>query len=287
MENTGKVLFKDDSQQWFVALGTRWIGPMPASDVYAKIVSQEISWAHFIWRKGQKAWARACDVPEFQIAAPSAPPSSLKEQVIERSQATTKPAASRMPPPPSEKNDLDAKIWFLHMNDTQYGPFSTPEIENMLTAGRITSRHYLWKEKMANWERVEKIAQFKLFLPATPTAKSATPENKRSAPRKPLIAKILLANDKTLVSAVCRDISIGGMQVLTDRAPGEVGEKIKLNVSPAETGKASTAQSSFRPFVAEGVIVRMLEDGRGFSFRFDKISEAAKKSISAYVLSNG
>jgi hypothetical protein len=30
----------------------------------------------------------------------------------------------------------------------------------------------------------------------------------------------------------------------------------------------------------------MLEDGRGFSFRFDKITDAAKRSIAAYVLAN-
>jgi hypothetical protein len=34
--------------------------------------------------------------------------------------------------------------------------------------------------------------------------------------------------------------------------------------------------------VAEGMVVRILEDGRGFSFRFEKLPENARKSIEKY-----
>ncbi|MDR3608755.1 MAG: GYF domain-containing protein [Oligoflexia bacterium] len=298
MENTGKVLFKDESPQWFVALGNNWIGPLPASDVYQKIVAQEISWAHYVWRKGQRNWVRICDTPEFQAAAPSAPGARIKSEVTERSQssaALTRKAVIRPAPPKREatgpEDDPNAKIWYLHWNDTQYGPFSTFEIEQMIAAGRINGSHYLWKEKMTKWERIEKLATFAAHLktasPKMPEAPSSARANKRHTPRKPLLAKIYLAHEDALLTGVCRDISIGGMQVLTDRVPASVGAKIKLNVSPADSEKSSTAKATnFKPFVAEGVIVRVLEDGRGFSFRFDKISDAAKRSIEAYIQAN-
>ena len=79
-----------------------------------------------------------------------------------------------------------------------------------------------------------------------------------------------------MIIAVCRDISIGGMQVLTDRVPGPVGSKLKLNVSPGDPSKV-------KGFVAEGEIVRVLEDGRGFSFRFRKITEEARRTIEKYI----
>lgn len=293
MENTGKVFFADQSPQWFIALGNRYIGPMPASDVYQKIVTQEISWAHFIWRKGQANWVRVCDAPEFRVAAPSAPSANLTEQINVATQTARQAAvrpASRKPPMPGTPfdDDADSKVWYLHWNDTQYGPFSAFEIQQMIVSGRIGGRHYLWKENMTKWERLERVAQFASQLKAAPSLPpvAPTPRNKRTEPRKPLIAKIFLANDESLVSAVCRDISVGGMQVLTDKVPGQVGTKIKMNVSPAEKGKASATKGNFKPFVAEGVIVRILEDGRGFSFRFDKISDAAKRSIAAYVIAN-
>jgi hypothetical protein len=75
------------------------------------------------------------------------------------------------------------------------------------------------------------------------------------------------------------------MQVLTDRLPGKVGAKIRLNVSSISDEKASKTQKARKidSFVAEGVIVRILEDKRGFSFRFDKLSSAAKRSIEQYI----
>ena len=66
------------------------------------------------------------------------------------------------------------------------------------------------------------------------------------------------------------------MQVLTDRIPGAVGSRLKLNVSPS-------GEKAVEPFVAEGVIVRILEDGRGFSFRLEQISDQARAAIQKYI----
>jgi hypothetical protein len=316
MENTGKVLFSDETPQWFVALGNQWIGPLAATDVYQKVMRQEITWVHYVWRKGQRDWTRICDTTEFQVSTPAAPAKQLKEEVIDRSQeisrapkaqikqvhpsrtANATPARKAALPvdeTPSSENP-EAKCWYLFWNDTQYGPFSTTEITRMIESGRVGGRHYLWKEGMTRWEHLERLLHFAGLVKAAPTAdadaRSTGPAraNKRQAPRKPLVAKIYLANEETVVTAVCRDISVGGMQVLTDRVPGIVGTRVKMNVSPAEAEKPSKpskseagSNQSFKPFVAEGVIVRVLEDGRGFSFRFDKISDAAKRAINAYV----
>jgi hypothetical protein len=81
---------------------------------------------------------------------------------------------------------------------------------------------------------------------------------------------------------MCRDISVGGMQVLTDQIPGVSGTRIRLNVSPVNPSR-SKASSAIEPFVAEGVIVRILEDGRGFSFRFEGLTDRAKKIIEKYI----
>jgi hypothetical protein len=81
-----------------------------------------------------------------------------------------------------------------------------------------------------------------------------------------------------VIVGVCRDISIGGMQVLTENIPGAAGTRLRMNISPSsqESGR------KIEPFVAEGIVVRILEDGRGFSFRFEKLPEPAKQAIEAY-----
>jgi hypothetical protein len=287
MENTGKVLFAgEDAQtpQWFVALGKNWIGPLSAADVYEKVVNREITWAHFVWRKGQKEWQRLCEVPTFQSSVPAAPSETLKEAVSERSQellANRRAKANFLPVPP-EPDENTQKIWFLYFNETQYGPFSKGEIESYLSAGKIHSRVYAWKDGMKGWERIEKLIAFQKTATATPAPPPPVEKSDlRKTPRKPMVAKILMANDEDVIVAVCRDISIGGMQVLTDRVPGAVGTKVKLNVSPAGEGKEGA--KTFKPFVAQGLIVRLLDDGRGFSFRFDKLTPAARASIEGYL----
>jgi len=345
MENTEKVFFEDDQvPSWFVAVGEGWVGPLTASDVYEKILRGEITWAHFVWRKGQEDWKRVCDVPTFQAAVPGRPGRSLQSQV--KSAATTPSASSGTAPTVragARKTGDDAgrsssplaraqqKAWFLYYSDTQFGPFSFEEVCRFLIVGKIHGRVYAWSDGMANWERLEKLVVFSEAVAeatkirdrtretsrssgaarpalrepqigdstgamprvsqgfaqreASPAQKGArakeSREDQRRAPRRPLVARILLVDDQEedVNIAICRDISIGGMQVLTGRVPGPIGAKIKMNVSPPKDGKGSR----FRPFVAEGVIVRILEDGRGFSFRFDRLRTEAKRAIEEYI----
>ena len=183
-----------------------------------------------------------------------------------------------------------------------------------MRVGKIHGRVHTWKDGMADWERLETIDAFEEDVaeakrvraerkagpggePAgSAAAKSAATKaaraekaaekasDKRKAPRRPLVAKILMADHQQLIVAICRDISVGGMQVLTDRIPGEPGARIKMNVSPASARAAKGAKGKdIEPFVAEGVIVRILEDGRGFSFRFDKLPERSRQVIEDYI----
>ena len=91
---------------------------------------------------------------------------------------------------------------------------------------------------------------------------------------QPFETKILLTDGKEVGWALCRDISVGGMQVLMDHSPGPAGTPLKLNVNP---------QANVPGFSCEGVVVRILEDGRGFSFRFTSLSNEAKSAIEKYI----
>jgi hypothetical protein len=304
MENTGQVLFQNDQPQWYIALGEKWVGPLLAADVYQQVLNQQITWAHYVWKPGEKEWKRICDTPTFQVVVPQLPtaqkdhPKKTTTTEVKQASAsspTIKKAAPRRaaPPPPFEELLQEQKTWFLYYNNSQSGPFSTDEIGRSLATGKIAPQVHAWTEGMANWQRIEQIAELKSLVkaagappaPKTAAAKAAAKEN-RKTPRAPMVAKIFLAHEDAVMVGVCRDVSVGGMQILTDTIPGKVGAKIKLNVSPPSAGKkakGTKAHKEFEPFVAEGVIVRILEDGRGFSFRFDRLPEGSRRSIQEYL----
>jgi hypothetical protein len=301
MENSEKIYFQDDAPQWYVALGDRGVGPMTASDIYEKILSQELSWAHYVWKKGQGEWKRICDIKFFQAAVPHVPAKSVQKEVRDSAQPTIKAAtrktasqksSSVAPPPAPKKETAENRIWFLHYNDSQFGPFSQDEVSRFLKIKKIHPRVHAWREGMSNWQKIEAIAEFqgKPDLPRRappPVSQKKVKEQsveqqsteQREHPRRPLIAKILMSDEHSVIVGVCRDISVGGLQVLAERIPAQVGARLKMNISPS----SNASGQSIDPFVAEGVIVRILEDGRGFSFRFERLSDRAKQAIESYI----
>jgi hypothetical protein len=302
MENSGKIFFEeDDTPCWYVALGTRWLGPMTASDIYEKILNHKLTWAHYVWRPGQKEWNRVCDVEAFQSAVPHQPDKSVQKAVqevvrsvkgagrsVSKASSHLKSSAKNSVKKPVKKlRNGDLKTWYLYYNQSQFGPFSQEEIERFIQIGKIHGRVYGWCKGMRNWVYLEQIEALKRQFPATQFSNAGPKSDvsefeQRQAPRRPLVAKILMTNEQSVIVGVCRDISVGGLQVLSQKVPGKVGTKLKMNISPS-TNKAG---EMIEPFVADGVIARILEDGRGFSFRFEQLSDRARKAIESYIESS-
>ena len=87
-------------------------------------------------------------------------------------------------------------------------------------------------------------------------------------------ASIFVQQQNQVFEGICRDLSIGGMQVLLDGFPGKVAQNISINVHP---------DNSDHHFVASGEIVRILEGNQGFSFRFINLNSEAMDAIRSYI----
>lgn len=286
MENTGNFIFKDDRPVWFVAFNDQVEGPFTPFEIYQKVKKGAFSIVDYACRSGgkSKAWKRLYEFEDFKFMAPKSPGKRLITPQVKASSRVKK-----VPPaPPKEEAPRRAdRDWYLHYGGSQYGPFTMDEVQRNLKIGKIHGKVHAWKESLASWTRLEDLSDFldschaahQVRASKRPSSKKnpVELEDRRRDPRKPLVARIILTDESTVVMGVCRDISIGGMQVLTTKVPGDPGDRIMINVSP------SSPEHGVEPFTAEGIIVRVLEDSCGFSFRFNKLTDQASRSIKRYI----
>jgi hypothetical protein len=298
---------QDDPQTWFVAEGERFTGPLTALEVVQRVQAGTLSFAHYGCPLGGVVWKRLCEWDAFISEAPEPPSHELKRQVNEVTQVAVVRTAAR------RSTGFTDRPWFLHYAGAQFGPYSVEEIARLVRIGRIRGRAYAWRDGMPTWERLEKVEGLRSILaldeadlagavapalvaseaeqndaPAVSMSRtqSEVHAEQRQFPRRPLVARIVMTEADTgeVALGLCRDVSVGGMQILTEHRPAGAGSRIRINVSPSGGETSPTIPA----FVAEGEVVRLLEEGRGFSFRFENLSAEAKSSIEKFVtLSEG
>lgn len=284
MENTLNLLMQDTALKWYTVVNSRPVGPLSAKEIVQRIQAGELNFASHLWKEGLSGWTRIYDVIDFKPLLPTEPSPTLIAEIQRSTQAA--------PPPLAPKQKEELRTWYLYIDEANYGPISDLEVQSLLDAGRIAPTTFMWQKGFTDWMQMKDIETWarRLASPApsrlpppaanpfaavsAPAPAAAAPADKRHAPRKPFETKILLTDGKEVGWAICRDISVGGMQVLMDHAPGPAGTALKLNVNP---------QGNIPGFACEGSIVRILEDGRGFSFRFSSLTEAARSAIERYI----
>ena len=158
-------------------------------------------------------------------------------------------------------------------DEREYGPFSINQLKKLRAENRINAKTFIFCSGMENWQMLGEL-DLDQILVGRDTSSEISEDDKRIHVRKPFVAKLYFHDDEEFYEGVCRDISIGGLQVLVSDFPGEAGDTIKMNVHPSNTD---------HHFLATGVIVRKLEGNQGFSLRFNQLEPQALKSIQAYL----
>ena len=86
--------------------------------------------------------------------------------------------------------------------------------------------------------------------------------------------RLFFHDNSQVYEGICRDISVGGLQILVSDFPCNVGDKVSMNVHPDNTDYH---------FTASGKVVRKLDGDAGFSLRFEDLSNEASQAISTYI----
>ncbi|MGE3610511.1 MAG: GYF domain-containing protein [Bacteriovoracaceae bacterium] len=251
---------------YYVQKGNRH-GPVDFGVLESLIAREELKQEDFVWKKGFENWKKIKDVSEL-IAIPKQS-SALDLPPVEFADVNLK--------------DLDSENRIIYVRIgidrggafSDYGPFNIKQLKQLFKENRINGKTLIFCKGMRDWKILGDLPEYQeIFQQMPPVIKEV---ERRVNVRKPFIARMFVQNNKKVFEGICRDISIGGMQVLIDNFQGQSGDKITINVHPENTEYH---------FTASGQVVRILEGNSGFSFRFQGLSEDAKKSIERYVQEN-
>ncbi len=252
----GEIIMTD---KWYYVLAGDRKGPVEFSQMTDLISAGTIGDDDYIWKKGFENWVQLKEVPEFDQVGSALP------EVIEEGYSLNQIAGN--------ENCIFIKIGADRgATEVEYGPYSIDLIKKLFDENRVNGKTHAFVKGMSNWIMLGEFTDFQDIFEDLPPP--IADEDRRSSLRKPLVARMYIENNKKVYVGLCRDISVGGMQVLVDHFPGASGDRIAINVHP---------ENDDYHFVASGEIVRVLEGGQGFSFRFNDLSQESLGAIENYV----
>lgn len=255
---------------YYVQKGNRQ-GPVPVEVISQMVTNQELKNDDYVWKKGFESWQKIKDTVELT--------SPLEDEEVPA------PFVEEIKTPEVEINlknlNQDERILFIRIGSDRgealndYGPFSLKQLKQLFKENRINGKTLIFIKGGRGFKVLADLPEYQeVFEELPPVIQDS---ERRGAERKPFVARLFIQNNKNLYEGLCRDISIGGMQILLDEFKGKVGDKITINVHP---------ENSEHHFTASGVVVRVLEGNAGFSFRFIGLSDEAKRSIEKYLQDN-
>lgn len=254
-----------DDKWYYVEEGERR-GPVELSGMNELIANSKLGEDDYVWKKGFENWVKLKEVSEFQGSQESVVSEESTAEIVEEAGLSFSELIS-------EGNNIFIKIGADRGGvDTEYGPYSLDIVKKLFKESRINEKTFLFIRGMSDWSIIGDFSDFSDVF--NTSAAVIEDSERRESKRKPFIARMYLESQKEVYMGICRDISIGGMQVLIDLVPEKIGQNISINVHPENTE---------HHFVASGEVVRLLDGGQGFSFRFIDLSDEAKLSIQDYL----
>ncbi len=283
------------ADNWYYVLKGNRQGPVAIEVLQEMVTKTELTLADFVWKKGFENWKKIKEIEELQPKI-KAPPAPTPAPTPTRVEATPAAAQVQAPVKVEETQNIsrlefkemslkslgeESRVIFVRIGSdrgedpAEFGPFTLKQLKQLFKENRINGKTYVFTAGMKEWKFLADFSEYQeLFAEKAPVIKD---DERRTAIRKPFLARLLIQNNRTVYEGICRDISIGGMQILTDDFKGALGERISINIHPENTEYH---------FTASGSVVRILEGHSGFSFRFEGLNEEARRSIEKYIQEN-
>lgn len=274
--------------KWYYVEGQDSKGPVNLNELKDKILAKELQQGDYVWKPGFANWCKISDVPELISIKP-------KDEQVAALVADEKHAQTPEHQIPHINMELvkrhenfsslgeHDRVFFIKTGFDRaaeeqaqdYGPFSLHALVRLFAEQRINGLTYVWKSDFPAWIHLLELPFYQIVFDQQEVESSLeTSDERRKEARKPFVARLFFHNKNQLFEGLCRDISIGGMQILAANIPCQVGESISMNVHP---------ENSDYHFVAKGKVVRVISGEQGVCVRFQGLSEEAIDAIEKYI----
>jgi len=262
-------------EKWYFVEDGEKKGPFAKKDILKYVEIGRINIDTYVWTKGFADWKRVKDVKEINDHRENT------GLIGERTQPFLKMPGAKPVALNFKTIDPGVKQIFIKTGldrgtvAKEFGPFDLSMLKKLYKGKRINGKTLVFFPGLDVWRVIGSFEDFEdIFEEAPPEIKES---EKRDWERKPFTARLFFTNEDQFFEGICKDISMGGMKVLVDNFPSDLGEEISLNVHPEEES---------HQFVAKAKVVRKLDNNGGFSLQFIDLDDKAKRAISSYLSKN-
>lgn len=269
------------SKTWYYVQGSERVGPVEESEIAGLFGNGTLKSDSYVWTKGYDNWVKAEEVDDLAGYLSSDAPTeeaaismSAEPEPVQETQAPSSEVAhSEIWDLGEDDQVITIKVGYDRGGDEiEYGPYSVSQMRRAFTENRINGKTFVFVPGADNWSFLADTPLFNRITTELPP--TIEEQERRVHVRKPFVARLLFHDQSKVYEGICRDISVGGLQILVSDYPAKIGDYIKMNVHP-ENDDVS--------FSASGRVVRVLDGNQGFSLRFDSLEEKARTSIEKYV----
>jgi hypothetical protein len=283
------------STSWYYVEDNERVGPVPEEDFVVLIKKKKIILDTYVWKKGFENWTLLKEVEDYRDLAGLQIQEEISEPIIKEEKTSNTSYDSEpdgglatdqiqffsedQPEVISDelsefnwsKVDIKERIFTIRIGKdrgvepVEYGPFSLEMIKSLIDQNRANMMTEIFTQGMDSYQKLGDISFFN---------GNDQGSEKRKHSRAPLVARLFFHDSEQFFEGVCRDISIGGMQILVSNFQGQEGDVVKLNVHPVDDSLQ---------FTAEAKVVRRLTECNGVSVRFVKMTPDNLEKINKYI----
>lgn len=205
--------------------------PMSLNDIVERVRSRELDIFDYVYDQDKGEWVLMMELAELA--------ERLKSQKPQRPPVAIPPVV-----PPSTKSAHDVTDWYVLKAENQFGPFSFPEMIQMMQQKVIFPFDFVWHSTMADWQRVAELAEFQ------PEAIRDLIKNQNSKKslfasrqfkRQPYCGRVILHDNLSIWKGEGFEISRGGVGVKMKNALVVPGQKLTLHFHKHEDWPAFNA----------------------------------------------
>ena len=248
------------AESWYYVQGDQSVGPVEKGEMDSLFTQGSLNKDSYVWKKGFENWKKASDTDEFRSLFETPVPSFPEE-------------SSDVWSVGEDRQVVTIKVGYDRGSDeAEFGPYTVRQLRRAFQEKRINGKTFVFVPGAQNWKFLADTPLFNMISDAMPPVIEES--ERRISRRKPFVAKLLFHDQSRVYEGICRDISVGGLQILVSGFCAKVGDAIKLNVHP-DNGDTC--------FSASGKVVRVLGGDQGISLKFENLDEQSKALIHRYI----